>query len=187
MTSLEIKKLERVVLELVKNKFKDKVDCGGTEYIHHLLNVAQSVENEGEQRSNYYDYGESSLSMFYHKAFIVALLHDILEDTDTDINELVEIGCDDEIINAVVCITRVQIEKKYEPYFEFIERVKKNDIARLVKIKDLEHNMDIRRLSKLGDYELKRLKKYWYCWKYLKGEISDIEVHNTLYPNDKWR
>ena len=47
--------------------------------------------------------------------------------------------------------------------------------------------MDIRRLKTFGDYEQKRLKKYWYSWKYLKGEISEIECNNTIHPNRKFR
>ena len=182
MTKSEIMTLERSVLDFVTELFKDKKDNGGADYIQHLWNVAYAVETEGKQRSNWNDF-ESSLSLFYHKAFIVALLHDTLEDTDTSVEELKALGCDNEIIDAVIAITR----KHTETYFEFIVRVNNNDIAKLVKIKDLEHNMDIRRLSKFGDYELKRLKKYWYSWKYLKGEISDIECNNTIDPNNKIR
>ena len=181
MSKSEIRTLERSVLNFVTELFKYKKDNGGADYIKHLLNVAEKIEDEGKLRSNWYDFGESSLSLFYHKAYIVALLHDTLEDTDTTIDELKALGCDDEIIDAVIAITR----KHTETYFEFIDRVKKNDIAKLVKIKDLEHNMDVRRLSKFGDYELKRLKKYWYCWKYLKGEISAIECNNIIDPNNK--
>lgn len=185
MTKSEIIKLERNVLDFVQDKFQGKKDKGGTDYIQHLCNVSLAVEAEGKQKSDWYDYGEtSSLSMFYHKAAIVALLHDVLEDTDATARDLKELGCDDEIINAVVAITR-KTDEQY--YFDFIERLNKNDIARLVKIKDLEHNMDIRRLNKFGDYEQNRLKKYWYCWKYLKGEISSLECNNTIHPNRKFR
>lgn len=184
MTSLEIKLLEINVLELIRKKFANKVDKGGNPYINHLYSVADKVEGEGCQKSDWFDYGKTSLSMFYHKAYVVALLHDILEDTDTTEQELRDLGCDDEIINAIIAITRRDDEQYY---FDFIERVKKNDIAKLVKIRDLENNMDIKRLNKFSDYEQKRLKKYWYCWKYLKGEISDIECNNTIHPDRKFR
>ena len=72
-------------------------------------------------------------------------------------------------------------------YFDFIDRVNGNDIARLVKIYDLEDNMDIRRLNKFGDYEQKRLKKYWYSWKYLRGEISSVVCNNTIHPDRLFR
>ena len=114
------------------------------------------------------------------KAIIVAILHDILEDTECTTTVLFDEGFDEEIIDAVVAITR---KKNEQYYFDFIERVSKNPIAKIVKICDLENNMDIRRLNKFGDYEMKRLKKYWHCWKFLKGELTADEVNNAIHPN----
>ena len=183
MTTVEIKKLECAALNLIREKFADKVDKGGQPYINHLYSVADKVESEGMQKSDWYGYGNTSLGMFYHKAYIVALLHDIIEDTDVTYSQLETLGCDKEIIEAIKSVTH----NKNENYFDFIIRAGKNDIGRLVKRYDLENNMNITRLKEFGEYEMKRLQKYWYSWMYLKGEKSDIEVHNTLYPNDKWR
>ena len=108
---------------------------------------------------------------------IAGLLHDILEDTECTVEILKENGFDDEIIDAIVAITR---RKDEHSYFDFIKRLKSNEIARVVKIYDLENNMDIRRLSKLEEKDLKRLKKYWYCWKYLKNEIDEETCINSL-------
>ena len=144
--------------ELVAKYFEGKVDKGGNDYKYHLYNVANSVEKElscGTERE---------------MCMVVGLLHDILEDTDCTVEILNENGFDDEIIDAIVAITR---RKDEHSYFDFIKRVKSNEIARVVKIYDLENNMDIRRLSKLEEKDLKRLKKYWYCWKYLKNEIDE--------------
>ena len=49
-----------------------------------------------------------------------------------------------------------------EPYDEFIERVKTNQLAVAVKINDLADNMDIRRCKELSEWDVKRL------WMYLK-------------------
>ena len=77
--------------------------------------------------------------------------------------------------------------KDEQYYFDFIERVSKNDIGRIVKIYDLENNMDIRRLSEFGEYEQKRLRKYFYSWKFLKGEINGLSANNIIHPDRKWR
>ena len=45
--------------------------------------------------------------------------------------------------------------------------------------------MDIRRLDEFGDYEQKRLKKYWYSWKFLKREISEVTANNSIHPDRK--
>ena len=166
---------------LINKYFDGKTDKGGNNYKNHLYYVAYSILNE---KSLKVKDKKSSLSLFYDKAYYVALLHDILEDTDCSEQELRDIGCDDEIIDAIKAITR---KKEEQYYFDFIKRVSQNDIARIVKIYDLEHNMDIRRLNTFGDYEQKRLKKYWYSWKYLKGEISEIECNNSIHPNRKFR
>lgn len=162
---------------LVNKIFKDKVDKGGHPYIGHLTRVWQSIEKEKEEKCSDPD---STISLFYEKACVVALLHDIVEDTDITLNYLRAKEFDGEILVAVDAITRRKEEHKY---FDFIQRVAKNDIARIVKIHDLEDNMDIRRLKTFGEYEQKRLKKYWYCWKYLNGEITDIECNNTIHPD----
>ena len=180
---MEIKKLELQTLDFIKEKFADKVDKGGHPYINHLYSVASKIEHLGSIKTDWFRYDHSSLCIFYHKAYIVALLHDILEDTDTTEQDLRDSGYDDEIIEAVKSLTR----KNGENYFDFIIRASKNDIGKLVKKYDLEDNMDIRRLSEFGEYEMQRLKKYWYSWMYLKGEKNSTEVHNILYPNEKWR
>ena len=181
MTYRDYKELELKVIEIINKYFKDKKDAGGNDYLKHLWTVADSIEDESYR--NVMD-DDSSLAKYYQKAFIVALLHDILEDTECTEEELKEIGCDDEIIEAIKSVTR---RKDEQFYFDFIERARKNDIGRLVKIKDLENNMDVTRLNKFDDYEQKRLKKYWYSWKYLKGEITAIQCNNTIHPNRLFR
>lgn len=176
MTELELIKLRTSVHKLIFKYFKDKKDAGGNDYLQHLYAVAEGIKNEGNFVGVDID---PKLRLFYDKAFIVALLHDIFEDTECTEHELRDIGCDNDIIDAIKSITR---RKDEQYYFDFIERASKNNIGRLVKIHDLENNMDIRRLSKFGDYEQKRLKKYWYSWKFLKREITTEEAINGIHP-----
>lgn len=174
MNELELAKLTANASKLILDEFADKKDAGGHDYLQHLYAVADAIDKE----ANYeVVVKHSALSVFYSKAYIVALLHDILEDTECTIQELKNIGCDDEIIEAIQSVTR---RKDEQYYFDFIKRAHKNPIGRLVKIYDLENNMDVRRLSKFGDYEQKRLKKYWYSWKYLKGEITEKEAEKEI-------
>jgi len=174
---LRIRRQWRIAYDLVIKMFKDKVDKGGHPYFGHLDRVSSAIEHEKDQKC--YE-TESTLSLFYEKACVVAWLHDIVEDTDITLDDLRAKEFDEEIIVAVDAITRRKEEIKY---FDFIARVKKNDIARIVKIYDLEDNMDIRRLTKFEDYEQKRLKKYFYCWKYLKGEINATQCNNIIHPD----
>ena len=178
---MNYKELWQKAYSLMNQYFSDKLDLGNHSYTGHLKRVSNAIE--AEKKVNTYD-ESSSLAQFYNKCIIVGMLHDILEDTTCTIEELKEAGFDEEIINAIVAITRRNDEQYY---FDFIERVKMNDIARIVKIHDLEDNMDIKRLGELKDRDLQRLKKYWYCWKYLQGYFNSVTVNNTIHPDRKWR
>ncbi len=72
-----------------------------------------------------------------YKEKIVAVLHDIIEDTECTIDILRENGFSEEIITALKAITR----KEDEQYIQYIYRVEKNSIASNVKIKDLVDNL----------------------------------------------
>lgn len=129
-------------LELCTEKHAGHVDKAGKPYLGHIARVA----------------GE-----FYDEKAIVALLHDIVEDTDVNPGELLQKGFTKEIVDAVVAITK----KENESYESFIERVGKNKMAREVKIADLEDNMNIRRLPRISEEDMVRLNNYLTAWRYL--------------------
>lgn len=141
------------VFEFVENKFKGIVDKAGNSYIYHLYSV-----------SNYVLLSVSVLSEKFMKCKYAALLHDIFEDTDTSEDEVRTLdGVDDEVIEAVKCLTR----SKDETYMEYIERVSKNPIAKVVKLADLKDNMDITRYESFDDVSISLLERYHKAYKYL--------------------
>lgn len=86
----------------------------------------------------------------------VAYLHDAIEDTSLTAQDLLDLGIDPLIVDAVVSITKV----KDEDYFVYLERVKKSNLARRVKIADILYN--------LGDSPSKnQVKKYAKALKFL--------------------
>lgn len=117
-------------------------DKGGKPYYLHPFFVALNVKTIEEK--------------------IVALLHDVVEDTDVTFEDLKEMGFSFEIIEAVKAIT-----KNGESYEEYLRKVKENEIARKVKMEDIKHNMDLSRLSVITDKDLKRVEKYKKAFKYL--------------------
>lgn len=121
----------------------NQVDKGGKDYIYHPLFVASNCKSENER--------------------IVALLHDVVEDTSVTLNDLKEIFSD-EIIKAIDCITNYE----YLSNQEYLDRVKSNPIAKAVKIQDIKHNMDFSRLNNIDDKTKQRLKeKYTFALEYL--------------------
>lgn len=97
---------------------------------------------------------------------IVALLHDVVEDTDWTIDALREQGFTEEILEALMCVTK----KEGESYKRFVERSKSNRFAREVKIADLRSNMDITRLNEITDKDVERLRKYHKAYNFLSAE-----------------
>ena len=69
----------------------------------------------------------------------IALLHDIVEDGYATLEELQQrFSLDAEQIEALEAITRRQGEK----YFDYIQRVKQNEMAKTVKLADLQDNIN---------------------------------------------
>lgn len=120
---------------------RDKV---GKPYILHLLAVMLKCKTE--------------------KEMIVAILHDVIEDTNIPIDQL---NFSHEILDAITAISK----EKNEDYFGYIVRCKQNELAKTVKLYDLEHNMSPQRQSCLSLSEQARLmEKYIIAVKILTEE-----------------
>lgn len=125
-----------LALKIAYVAHKGQVDKGGLEYINHPLTVASLVKTNEEK--------------------IVAILHDIIEDTKTTIEELKLYNFSDDIINAIDCLTK----KQNQSYEEYKEKIKTNKLAIKVKIADLIHNMDMSRLNNVTKEDIERNIKY---------------------------
>ena len=103
---------------------------------------------------------------------IIALLHDTIEDTGMSPDKLLQLGYSQETVDAVLSVTR----RKGESYAEFIARANTNQTGRLVKMADLEDNMDIRRLPDLTEKDWHRLNKYLHSYHFLNGIENDTSL-----------
>ena len=133
-------------IQLAVKAHAGQVDKSGQVYILHPLRVMFAVDGEVVR--------------------IVAILHDVVEDSDITFDDLRAMGYSEEITDALACLTR----RDDETYMEFVKRAMTNPLARQVKIADIEDNMDIRRLLDITDKDRDRLKRYRQAWEYLKGE-----------------
>lgn len=124
----------------------DQVDKAGQPYILHPLRMLMRLHDE--------------------RAQIVAVLHDVVEDTPITFDELRAMGFSDEILTALDCVTR----RADESYGEFIERARPNPLARQVKLADLEDNLDLRRMGELTAKDIARLERYHVAWVTLRAE-----------------
>ncbi len=108
---------------------KGQKDKGGHLYIWHPIRVALNVKDLSKKR--------------------VALLHDVLEDTNYTMESLNFLNDNEK--EALSLLTH----DDGKPYMIYIHNLKKNSIARAVKLADLEQNMSINRLRTVTEKDLK--------------------------------
>ncbi|MCP1134461.1 GTP pyrophosphokinase [Paenibacillus polysaccharolyticus] len=123
-------------ISLALQAHKGQLDKGGHPYILHPLAVMNRVESMEEK--------------------IVAVLHDVIEDSEVTLEELRGLGFSEEILTAIQLLTR-STEDSYE---EFIEKTTTNRTARNVKIADIKENMNISRIMNPTEEDYNRLEKY---------------------------
>lgn len=97
------------------------------------------------------------------EAQMVAVLHDVVEDSDTGLADLRALGFADAVVNAIECLTK----QPGEDYTAFIQRLAVNPLARRVKIEDIKDNLNLTRLPELSDKDLARARKYHQALAYL--------------------
>ncbi len=104
------------------------------------------------------------------EAMMAAVLHDVVEDTDTTLADLRAEGLPESVIAAVDAVSR----RENETYEEFVSRAGADPLAREVKIADLEDNMNLLRLGKSGlsEKDVERLNRYMRGWRQLTGADS---------------
>jgi len=115
---------------------KNQTDKSGMPYIYHPVHLAEQMKDE--------------------ETTCVALLHDVVEDTDWTLDELREQGFDARIIEALKLMTHAE----GVPYMEYVTQIKPNPIAKVVKLADLRHNSDLTRLNEVNEKALARVEKY---------------------------
>ena len=120
---------------LAYNAHHGQLDKSGIPYIFHPIHLAEQMETEEE--------------------CIVALLHDVVEDTNVTIEQL-ERFFSVSVVEAIKLLTHNESDE----YMEYIKKIKDNSIAKKVKLADLNHNSDITRMTSPTEKDLMRKEKY---------------------------
>lgn len=128
--------MTKKALKISFNAHKDQVDKNGIPYVYHPFHLAEQMDDE--------------------YSTCVALLHDVVEDSDFALNDLIDAGFPKEITDAVALMTH----DKSVPYMDYVAQIKKDPTARKVKLADLRHNSDLTRLDHIDEKAVERVKKY---------------------------
>lgn len=125
----------------------NQTDKAGKDYILHPLRLMLKFNKIEEQ--------------------LVAVLHDVVEDSAITLNELKDYGFSSLVVGAVDCLTK----RSGDEYSLYLERIFNNDLARKIKIEDIKDNLDLSRLKTIEHKDLERIKKYHEALRFLESKI----------------
>ena len=136
----------RKAMRVMFDAHKDDTDKSGVPYVFHPFHVAEQMDDE--------------------VSTVVALLHDVVEDTDVTFDDLRAMGFSEEVLTALDYMTH----REDVPYLDYVRRIRENPIAVKVKLADLAHNSDPTRFDRMTEAEERRAEKYRTAVKILCGE-----------------
>ena len=134
----------KMALQLCFEAHKEQVDKSGMPYVFHPFHLAEQMQTE--------------------ETTVVALLHDVVEDTDYTIDDLKNMGFGKTITDAIALMTHAD----GVDYMDYVRAIKNNPIAKAVKLADLKHNSDLTRLNVVDEKALNRKEKYSKAMKLLE-------------------
>lgn len=126
-------------------------DKGGNAYILHPMRIAMRLRTNDEELLS------------------IAILHDVIEDSKVTFEDLKDEGFSDRVVVALRLLTH----QKGVSYDDYIENMRGNLDALLVKREDLRDNSDITRLKGISDKDFDRMKKYQKCFVKVEQMIKE--------------
>lgn len=150
--------LTKKALRLCFEAHREQKDKSGLPYVFHPFHLAEQMSDEATT--------------------LVALLHDVVEDTPYTLDDLCRMGFPPEVTDAIALMTH----DKRVPYLEYVARIGKNPIARAVKLADLRHNSDLSRLDEVTEKDRARVAKYAQAIRLLSEESLPEEEPGETAP-----
>jgi (p)ppGpp synthase/HD superfamily hydrolase len=138
-------------LQIAARAHEGQLDKHGQPYILHPLRVMAAVNSD--------------------EAPIVVVLHDVIEDTSVTADDLRREGFGEPVLEALNCLTH----RKDEPYADYVIRCKGREIARRIKLADLEDNSRLSRTIMRPDRiepDIERVRKYLLAYKFLTDMLT---------------
>ena len=159
-------------MKLCFEAHKDQGDKSGMPYVFQPFHVAEQMTDE--------------------VTTIVALLHDVVEDTDYKLDDIAAMGFGQDVVDALALMTH----DKNVPYLDYVAKLKDNPIARTVKLADLAHNSDPTRLDVIDEKTKERLAKYRKAIAILDSSVQNVsmdlsydnnrQLPGDLTPKERW-
>ncbi len=141
--------LTKKALRVAFDAHREQTDKSGLPYIFHPFHLAEQMETEDE--------------------ICVALLHDVMEDTEITSGDLRAHGFPDRVIDALSLLTH----GAGVDYMDYVKAIKQSPLAAKVKLADLRHNSDLTRLDTVDDKAKRRVEQYEKAIELLTSDADD--------------
>lgn len=141
-------------LALATEKFKGVTDKAGQPYILHCMRVALAQPDDASRQ--------------------VAVLHDLVEDTDVTLEDLARRGFHPDVIAGIDALTH----RSDESYQAYVLRLAQSSLARQVKLADLSDNYRLDRVKYTLENQAadgRRIQKYILSYQFLSGQLSQSQ------------
>lgn len=142
------------MIAIAAEAHKDQRDKAGEPYILHCLKVMHYLKNADEETK------------------CIAVGHDLFEDTDISASLLTSEGFSGRVIAGIFAMTK----QRGQSYAEYKLQVMANIDAAIVKMADLRHNSDIRRLKGATQKDFDRVVRYQQFYSELQKQVNEMEV-----------
>ena len=138
--------LTKKAIKIAFDAHRNQTDKSGMPYVTHPLHLAEQMPDE--------------------VSVCVALLHDVVEDSEYTLEDLAKEGFPEEITGRVALLTH----DESVPYMDYVAALKDDPVAKRVKLADLRHNSDLSRIDHPTERDFERIKKYQTAIAFLEGE-----------------
>jgi HD-GYP domain-containing protein (c-di-GMP phosphodiesterase class II) len=155
----QLEQRPQAIAELVH---ENQGDRAGEDYINHPRRVAQNAQFFGKFSEVEYSNEEVEI------ARQAAWLHDVLEDSGYNeyprvtSKELIDWGVSEEVVQVVEILTKNHAPTDHPADDPYYQAIKRNKIARLVKISDLTDNCNEERTEVLAQLGVHNKVEYYY-------------------------
>ena len=139
------------MLVIATNAHAGQFDRGGAPYILHPLKVMHYLKSDDEE------------------LMCMALGHDVIEDTSVTYRDLRDAGISERVVAGIRALTKLP----GQTYEEYKAGVFASEDAMRVKLADLRHNTDIRRLKGVTEKDIARMSKYHMFYMEIKSQLVD--------------
>lgn len=138
-------------IKIAVNAHDGQFDKGGNAYILHPLKVMHYLKSDDEELQ------------------AIAVLHDVIEDSDVTYADLTENGMTERVVIALRLLTNVP----GQTHEEYLSGICSSKDAMKVKLADLRHNSDIRRLKCVTEKDIRRVEKYHKMYLQIKEKLGE--------------